>query len=150
MTFWLTVAGMLVVTFGSLLAAGMNLLTALIGVAVGILGITITTGFHSLSSTTPTLAAMLGLAVGIDYALFILTRYRSNLKDGMDGREAAAHATAALVAQACLVAGVEAIDPVVSDLEQRPTRARGEPGAGQPRRRPRQSPFTPRANIAKR
>ena len=37
---------------------------------------------------------MLGLAVGIDYALFILTRYRSNLKDGMDGREAAAHATA--------------------------------------------------------
>ena len=45
-----------------------------------------------MSETAPILATM--LAVGIDYALFILTRYRSNLKDGMDGREAAAHATA--------------------------------------------------------
>jgi RND superfamily putative drug exporter len=66
----------LALTYGTLVTAGMNLLTALIGVAVGILGITITTGFTELSSTTPTLAAMLGLAVGIDYALFIINRHR--------------------------------------------------------------------------
>jgi len=69
----------LALTYGSLVAAGMNLLTAAIGVGIGILGITITTGFVELSSTTPTLAAMLGLAVGIDYTLFIVTRHRQEL-----------------------------------------------------------------------
>ncbi len=56
----------LAVTYGALAVAGMNLLTALVGVGVGVLGITIATGFTDLSSTTPILAAMLGLAVGID------------------------------------------------------------------------------------
>src|SRR4051794_25881141 len=74
----------LAVTYGSLVTAGMNLLTAAIGVGIGILGITITTGFVELSSTTPTLATMLGLAVGIDYALFIVTRYRQELRHGAD------------------------------------------------------------------
>src|SRR3954452_10754582 len=74
----------LAVTYGSLVTAGMNLLTAAIGVGIGILGITITTGFVELSSTTPTLAAMLGLAVGIDYALFIVTRHRQELRRGAD------------------------------------------------------------------
>jgi RND superfamily putative drug exporter len=59
----------LAVTYGSLVVAGMNLLTAVVGVGIGVLGITIATGFTDLSSTTPILAAMLGLAVGIDYAL---------------------------------------------------------------------------------
>jgi putative drug exporter of the RND superfamily len=76
--------GVLAVTYGSLVLAGMNLLTALIGVGIGVLGVTIATGFVDLSSTTPTLAAMLGLAVGIDYALFIVTRYRQELRDGRD------------------------------------------------------------------
>src|SRR5919107_307282 len=53
------------VTYGSLVVAGLNLLTALVGVGIGVLGITIATGFTDLSSTTPILAAMLGLAVGI-------------------------------------------------------------------------------------
>jgi RND superfamily putative drug exporter len=74
----------LAVTYGSLIAAGMNLLTAAIGVGIGILGITIATGFVELSSTTPTLAAMLGLAVGIDYTLFIVTRHRQELRRGAD------------------------------------------------------------------
>jgi putative drug exporter of the RND superfamily len=74
----------LAVTYGSLVAAGMNLLTAAVGVGIGVLGITITTGFVELSSTTPTLATMLGLAVGIDYALFIITRYRQELRRGSD------------------------------------------------------------------
>jgi RND superfamily putative drug exporter len=74
----------LAVTYGSLVLAGMTLLTAAIGVGIGVIGITIATGFTDLSSTTPTLAAMLGLAVGIDYALFIVTRYRQELRRGAD------------------------------------------------------------------
>ncbi|MGY1643405.1 MMPL family transporter [Geodermatophilus sp. SYSU D00703] len=74
----------LAVTYGSLIAAGMNLLTAVVGVGIGVLGITIATGFVDLSSTTPILAAMLGLAVGIDYALFIVTRYRQELRHGAE------------------------------------------------------------------
>ncbi|KQS56750.1 hypothetical protein ASG36_17050 [Geodermatophilus sp. Leaf369] len=72
----------LAVTYGSLVTAGMNLLTAIVGVGVGVLGITIVTGFVELSSTTTILAAMLGLAVGIDYALFIVSRYRQELARG--------------------------------------------------------------------
>jgi putative drug exporter of the RND superfamily len=74
----------LAVTYGSLAMAGLNLLTALVGVGIGVLGVTIATGFTDLSSTTPTLAAMLGLAVGIDYALFIVTRHRQELRRGAD------------------------------------------------------------------
>jgi RND superfamily putative drug exporter len=76
----------LAVTYGALAVAGMNLLTALVGVGVGVLGITIATGFTDLSSTTPILAAMLGLAVGIDYTLFIVTRHRQELLRGSDVR----------------------------------------------------------------
>jgi len=74
----------LAVTYGSLVTAGMNLLTAIIGVGVGIMGITIATGFLDLNSTTSALAGMLGLAVGIDYALFIISRYRQELRRGSD------------------------------------------------------------------
>jgi putative drug exporter of the RND superfamily len=74
----------LAMTFGSLLAAGMPLLTAVIGVALSVLGITAATGFVDLSSAVPTLSIMLGLAVGIDYSLFILSRHRSQLHQGMD------------------------------------------------------------------
>jgi putative drug exporter of the RND superfamily len=82
----------LAVTYGSLAVAGLNLLTALVGVGIGVLGVTIATGFIDLSSTTPTLAAMLGLAVGIDYALFIVTRYRQELRHGADVGSAVATA----------------------------------------------------------
>ena len=74
----------LALTYGSLVTAGMNLLTAAVGVGVGVLGITITTGFVELQSTTPILATMLGLAVGIDYALFIINRHRHELRHGAD------------------------------------------------------------------
>ncbi|MBN6033628.1 MMPL family transporter [Amycolatopsis sp. 195334CR] len=74
----------LALTYGSLVAAGMNLLTAAVGVGIGVLGITIATGFMDLQSTTSALAGMLGLAVGIDYALFIINRYRHELREGKD------------------------------------------------------------------
>ncbi|HST82826.1 MAG TPA: MMPL family transporter [Kineosporiaceae bacterium] len=84
----------LAITFGSLLAAGMPLLTAIIGVAIGLLGITAATGFVELSSAVPTLALMLGLAVGIDYALFIMSRHRAQLQQGMEPAASAALAVA--------------------------------------------------------
>jgi putative drug exporter of the RND superfamily len=82
----------LTITFGSLLTAGLPLLTAAIGVGTGVLGITLFTAFTTLSSTTSALAAMLGLAVGIDYALFIVSRYRTGVVQGMDPEEAIGHA----------------------------------------------------------
>ena len=83
----------LVLTFGSLLAAGMNLLTAVVGIGVGLGGLLAVSGAITLSSTAPTLALMIGLAVGIDYALFILSRHRSQLVEGMDPEESAGRAT---------------------------------------------------------
>ena len=84
----------LAITLGSLLAAGLPLLTAIIGVGIGVVGLTALSGVVELSETAPTLATMLGLAVGIDYALFIISRHRQNLGDGMELRDAAAQATA--------------------------------------------------------
>jgi RND superfamily putative drug exporter len=72
----------LVVTLGSLLAAGMPIITALLGVAIGAAGILGVAAFTDVSSATLALALMLGLAVGIDYALFILSRYRTLLAEG--------------------------------------------------------------------
>ena len=70
----------LIITFGSLVAAGMPLLTAILGVGIGLTGITTLTGFVQLSSVTPALGTMLGLAVGIDYALFIMSRYQHEVR----------------------------------------------------------------------
>ena len=83
----------LVLTFGSLLAAGMNLLTAVVGIGVGLGGLLAVSGAITLSSTAPTLALMIGLAVGIDYALFILSRHRTQLAGGMDPEEFAGRST---------------------------------------------------------
>src|SRR3954469_15798232 len=82
----------LALTFGSLPAAGMNLLTAVVGIAVGMGGLLLTSNVVTLSSTAPTLALMIGLAVGIDYTLFILSRHRTQLASGMDPEESAARA----------------------------------------------------------
>ncbi|MFC9129207.1 MMPL family transporter [Streptomyces sp. NPDC057099] len=86
-------AVVLVITFGSLVAAGLPLLTALIGVGIGVSTITALAGALDLGSTTSTLAMMIGLAVGIDYALFIVSRYRAELAEGRDREEAAGRAT---------------------------------------------------------
>ncbi|MFF5900479.1 MMPL family transporter [Streptomyces argenteolus] len=83
----------LVLTFGSLVAAGMTLLNALVGVAAGMAGLFSLSSTVELTSTAPILALMLGLAVGIDYALFITSRHRQYLAEGMDAEEAAGRAT---------------------------------------------------------
>ena len=82
----------LVITFGSLFAAGMTLVNALIGVGAGIAGITIAGHVVDMTSTAPILALMLGLAVGIDYSLFITSRYRHNIAVGAPREEAAGRA----------------------------------------------------------
>lgn len=84
----------LVITFGSLLSAGMPLLTALVGVGATFGGISLIAAFAPVSSTAPMLAVMIGLAVGIDYALFILSRHRTQLARGQDPAESAAEAVA--------------------------------------------------------
>jgi putative drug exporter of the RND superfamily len=84
----------LAITLGSLLAAGLPLFTAALGVLLGTTGVTALSGAIDISDTAPILASMLGLAVGIDYALFILSRHRQNLLDGMEPQESAAQATA--------------------------------------------------------
>ena len=82
----------LVITFGSMIAAGLPLLTAILGVGAAILSITVATQFFDIASQTSALALMLGLAVAIDYALFIVSRYRNEIRDGHDPEEACGRA----------------------------------------------------------
>lgn len=84
----------LFLTLGSLIAAGLPLLTALLGVGVSIAGVFSITAFVELTSTTPMLALMLGLAVGIDYTLFIVSRHQEQLRSGVETNESIARATA--------------------------------------------------------
>ena len=84
----------LVLVLGSLVAAGLPLLVALLGVGVGLGGAMALTSVVEMNSTTPALALMLGLAVGIDYALFIVNRHRANLLHGMPLLESIARAVA--------------------------------------------------------
>ncbi|MFF7984096.1 MMPL family transporter [Streptomyces sp. NPDC007901] len=85
-------AVILLMTLGSLVAAGLPLVTALVGVAVNTSAITAVSAAFDLNSSTSTLASMLGIAVGIDYALFIVSRYRAERAAGHGPREAAGRA----------------------------------------------------------
>ncbi|WP_170957971.1 MMPL family transporter [Bacillus toyonensis] len=80
-------------TFVSFLVAGLPILTAIIGLAIGMLGIMIGTNYVEIQSVSLSLAAMLGLAVGIDYALFIINRFRQQLAQGDSVPESVAIAT---------------------------------------------------------
>ncbi len=102
----------LAVTYGSLVAAGMTLLTAIIGIGIGVAGITTLTGFVDMSSTTPLLAVMLGLAVGIDYALFIFIRFRQELLAGRPVKDAVAMAVGT-AGSAVVTAGLTVIIALV-------------------------------------
>ncbi|KND43813.1 MULTISPECIES: MMPL family transporter [Streptomyces] len=86
-------AVVLLVTFGSLAAAGLPLLTALVGVGLSMATILVLSEAFGLSTTTGTLAMMLGLAVGIDYALFVVSRYREERAKGRTPQEATSLAT---------------------------------------------------------
>ncbi|WP_394941657.1 MMPL family transporter [Psychromicrobium sp. YIM B11713] len=83
----------LLVMLGTLIAAGLPLIMAIVGVGIGVGGTFALTGVIEMSSISPMLALMLGLAVGIDYSLFIVNRHRQQLLSGMEVRESIAKAT---------------------------------------------------------
>ncbi|WP_035738148.1 MMPL family transporter [Glycomyces arizonensis] len=90
----LVVAGIvLIVMLGTLIGAGLPLLTALVGVGVGAMVTMSLSGTVDMASVTPILGLMLGLAVGIDYSLFIVNRHRRQLKEGYGLDESIALAT---------------------------------------------------------
>jgi RND superfamily putative drug exporter len=91
----------LALSFGSVLAAGLPLVTALIGVGTGLAGILALSAVITESTTAPILATMIGLAVGIDYALFISTRHRRQLTAGLDVEESVARAVATAGSAVC-------------------------------------------------
>ncbi|AIY03684.1 hypothetical protein ART_4085 [Arthrobacter sp. PAMC 25486] len=83
----------LLIMLGTFWAAGLPLVMALVGVGVGVGGTMALTTVIEMSSISPMLALMLGLAVGIDYSLFIVNRHRQQIRTGMDMRESIAKAT---------------------------------------------------------
>lgn len=107
----------LVITLGSLIAAGMPIITALVAVGVSMAGLFALSGVIELTSTAPVLAVMLGLAVGIDYSLFIINRYRTFLKEGYElktaaGRAIATAGNAVIFAAATVVIALAALSVV--------------------------------------
>ncbi len=73
----------LLIAFGSLVAMGLPILTALIGLGAGFAGVFLSARFLDIADFTPAIASMIGLGVGIDYALFVVTRYREGLAEGL-------------------------------------------------------------------
>ena len=84
----------LLFAFGSFVAAGLPLAIAAVGLAVGSAGVTVLAGLTNVSTSAPTLATMVGLGVGVDYALFVVTRHRNELATGVSIDEAAGRANA--------------------------------------------------------
>jgi RND superfamily putative drug exporter len=115
----------LVLTFGTLVAMSMPIVTAIAGLGIGLSAIAIIGSFTEVPTTAPSLATMIGLGVGIDYGLFVVTQHRAQIAAGMDPLESAARATAiaggavvfagctVIIALLCLlIAGI----PIVTSL----------------------------------
>src|SRR5207302_375906 len=98
----------LLVVFGSLLAMGLPILNALFGIGIAFAGIGLLTNVLSMPEFSTQLAAMIGLGVGIDYSLFIVTRYRQGLQDGLTP-EAAVVKSIATAGKAVFFAGCTVI-----------------------------------------
>ena len=94
----------LLFAFGSVIAMGLPIATALFGLGVGIAAITVVAAFIDMPTTSEMLASMIGLGVGIDYALFIITRHRAGLHRGLTVEDAAGRAIAT-AGQAVVFAG---------------------------------------------
>jgi putative drug exporter of the RND superfamily len=84
----------LLLTFGTVVAMGLPIVTAIIGLVSGLSIITLISQVAEVPTVAPTLATMIGLGVGIDYALFIVTRHQAHRRAGMETRESIARATA--------------------------------------------------------
>ncbi|MFB9366986.1 MMPL family transporter [Kitasatospora albolonga] len=90
----LAAAAILFLAFGSLVAAALPIGMAVFGLTVGVATMTVLAGVTDVPTFAPVLGSMVGLSVGIDYALFVLARHREHLAGGLDPREAAGLAVA--------------------------------------------------------
>jgi uncharacterized membrane protein YdfJ with MMPL/SSD domain len=84
----------LLFTFGTVVAMGLPIITAIFGLVIGLSIITLISHVAEVPTVAPTLATMIGLGVGIDYALFLVTRHRAQRRDRMEMGESIARATA--------------------------------------------------------
>ncbi len=105
----------LIIAFGSVLAMGLPIGMALAGIAAGISTVGIVSNLIPMPEFTTTVGVMLGLGVGIDYALFIVTRYREDLHKGMEPEAAAGHALDT-AGRAVLFAGITVVISVLGML----------------------------------
>ena len=85
----------LLLAFGSLIAALMPMATAALAIVTGLSLVKLLANVYAINTSAPELATMLGLGVGIDYSLFIVSRHREGLRNGLTPRESAAEAAAA-------------------------------------------------------
>jgi RND superfamily putative drug exporter len=98
----------LLIAFGSVVAMGLPIATALLGIFVGAAGVGVLSAVMDIPEFSLILCAMIGLGVGIDYALFIVTRHRQHLHEGMSVEDAAGTAVAT-AGQAVLFAGTTVV-----------------------------------------
>ena len=98
----------LIIAFGSVVAAGLPIGTAIVGLLVGLAAVKLLSAFFNVPSTAPILGTMIGLGVGIDYALFVITRHRENLLGGADVIDSIGH-TNATAGQSVLFAGTTVV-----------------------------------------
>ncbi len=98
----------LLIAFGSVVAMGLPIVTALMGIFVGAAAVGVLSAFMNVPEFSMILCMMIGLGVGIDYALFIVTRHRQNLHEGMSVEDSAGTATAT-AGQAVLFAGTTVV-----------------------------------------
>src|SRR5262249_21706377 len=103
----------LTLAFGTATAMFLPIATALLGLVTALGAIRLLSHAAEIPTVAPTLATMIGLGVGIDYALFIVTRHKKQLREGMEVREATARATATS-GGAVVFAGVTVVIALIS------------------------------------
>ena len=109
----------LLLVFGSAVAMGLPIVTAVLGLLCGLSAVTLLSHIADVPTTAPTLATMIGLAVGIDYSLFIVTKHRTQVAEGMEVRESIARASATAGGAVLFAGGTVAISLlalVVADI----------------------------------
>jgi putative drug exporter of the RND superfamily len=99
----------LLLVFGSAVAMGLPIVTAVLGLLCGLSVVTLLSHIADVPTTAPTLATMIGLAVGIDYSLFIVTKHRTQVVAGVEARESIARATATAGGAVLFAGGTVAI-----------------------------------------
>jgi putative drug exporter of the RND superfamily len=105
-------AVVLMIAFGSVIAMGLPIVTALAGLAAGFFGVFLITNSLDIATFTPATAAMIGLGVGIDYSLFIVTRYREGIHKGLSVEESVARSMDT-AGRSVLFAGIVVVIAVV-------------------------------------